>query len=62
MPAPIKDFNDLKFLQQKLKMEEEVRIATAAERKQRDEQADRDAGVFRKSVGNTQPLGSRSKK
>ena len=62
MPTPIKDFNDLKFLQQKLKAEEEVRLAEAAERKQLAEQADRDANVFRKSVGNIQPLVSPSKK
>lgn len=62
MQAPIKDFNDLKFLQQKLKAEEEVRLAEAAERKQRAEQAERDANVFRKNVGNIQPLVSPSKK
>ncbi|QRX82665.1 hypothetical protein [Glaciimonas sp. PAMC28666] len=62
MSAPIKDFNDLKFLQQKLKAEEEVRVAEAAARQLRAEQAERDANVFRKSVGNIQPLVSPSKK
>ncbi|KAF3999161.1 hypothetical protein [Glaciimonas immobilis] len=61
MTAPLKDFTDLKSLQQKLKAQEEVRIAEAAERKQRAEQADRDANVFRKSVGNIQPLTSKNK-
>ncbi|PUA19643.1 hypothetical protein [Glaciimonas sp. PCH181] len=63
MTAPLKDFNDLKSLQQKLKLQEEVRLAEAAERLRREQQADRDADTFRKNVGgNIQPLTSNKKK
>ena len=63
MTAPLKDFNDLKSLQQKLKLQEEVRLAEAAERLKRAQQADRDAETFRKNIGgNIQPLTSNKKK
>ena len=62
MTAPIKDFSDLKPLQQKLKVQQEVRVAEATERLQRAQQADRDADIFRKSVGNIQPLTPPAKK
>ncbi|MBC7490619.1 MAG: hypothetical protein H7240_12285 [Glaciimonas sp.] len=62
MIAPIKDFNDLKFLQQKLKIEEEVRLAEEAARQQHAKQADRDADTFRKSIGNIQSLTHPAKK
>ncbi|MQQ99489.1 hypothetical protein [Glaciimonas soli] len=56
MSAPLKDFNDLKSLQQKLKAQEEVRLAEAAERLKQEQEATRAADVFRKSVGQVQPL------
>ena len=62
MTAPIKDFNDLKSLQQKLKAQEEARQAEAAEREKQARQADRDADIFRKSIGNIQPLTPTTKK
>ena len=62
MATPIKDFNDLKSLQQKLKIQEEARQAEAAERQQREQQAGRDAEIFRKSIGNIQPLAPSAKK
>ncbi|MGS0743202.1 hypothetical protein ACVBEF_15440 [Glaciimonas sp. GG7] len=62
MTAPIKDFNDLKALQQKLKVQEEIRQAEAAERQKQAQQAERDADIFRKSIGNIQPLTPTTKK
>lgn len=62
MTTPIKDFNDLKSLQQKLKAQEATRQAEAAERQQREQQANRDADIFRKSIGNIQPLNPSAKK
>ncbi len=56
MSAPLKDFNDLKSLQQKLKAQEEVRLAETAERLKQEQEATRAADVFRKSVGQVQPL------
>lgn len=54
--AGIKDFGALKSLRKELKAQEEVRLATEAERVQREKEARLDADIFRKSIGDVAPL------
>ncbi|MDP5009085.1 MAG: hypothetical protein NWQ13_08925 [Glaciimonas sp.] len=56
MSTPLKDFNDLKTLQQTLKAQEEVRLAEAAARQKQEQEAALAADFFRKNVGTVQPL------
>lgn len=58
--ASIKQFSDLKALQRELKQEHERRQQEAAERKRLAQQAQRDADLFRKSIGDVAPLSSRN--
>jgi DNA-nicking Smr family endonuclease len=56
MAGPIKDFNALKSLRKELKAQDEARQAAAAERQRREQEAVRDADIFRSSIGNVKPL------
>jgi len=56
MAGPIKDFNALKSLRKELKTQDEARQAAAAERQRREQEAERDADIFRSSIGNVKPL------
>ena len=56
----IKQFSDLKALQRELKQEQERRKQEAAERKRLAQQAQRDADLFRRSIGDVAPLPSRN--
>jgi DNA-nicking Smr family endonuclease len=56
MPASIKDFASLKPLRQELKAQEEKRQAEAAERARREKEEQREANLFRRSIGNVAPL------
>lgn len=56
MAGPIKDFNALKSMRKELKAQEEARQAAAAESQRREQEAVRDADIFRSSVGNVKPL------
>ncbi|SDY10922.1 DNA-nicking endonuclease, Smr domain [Collimonas sp. OK242] len=56
MAGPIKDFNALKSMRKELKAQDEARQAAAAERQRREQEALRDADIFRSSIGNVKPL------
>ncbi|SFI04313.1 DNA-nicking endonuclease, Smr domain [Collimonas sp. OK307] len=56
MAGPIKDFNALKSMRKELKAQDEARQAAAAERLRREQEALRDADIFRSSIGNVKPL------
>lgn len=56
MSSPIKDFSALKSLRKDLKAQEEARQAADAERLRREKQAEVDANLFRRSVGDVAPL------
>ncbi|HWW04279.1 Smr/MutS family protein [Collimonas sp.] len=56
MAGPIKDFNALKSLRKELKTQDEARQAAAAERQRREQETERDADIFRSSIGNVKPL------
>jgi DNA-nicking Smr family endonuclease len=56
MAGPIKDFNALKSLRKELKAQDEARQVAAAERQRREQEAVRDADIFRSSIGNVKPL------
>jgi DNA-nicking Smr family endonuclease len=61
MPAPIKDFSALKSLHKNLKVQEEARQATEAERLRLEKIAQLEADLFRRSIGNVAPLTPRDK-
>lgn len=54
--ASIKDFSALKSLQSELKAQEEKRKAAEAERLRREQEAKREADLFRRSIGDVKPL------
>jgi DNA-nicking Smr family endonuclease len=56
MSAPIKDFTALKSLRKQLKEQEEARQAAEVERVRREKAAQRDAELFRRSIGEVAPL------
>lgn len=56
MSASLKNFADLKSLSQTLKVQEEVRKLAAAERQRQQLQAQREADLFRLSVGQVAPM------
>lgn len=56
MAGPIKDFSALKSLRKEIKAQDEARQAAAAETKRREQEARRDADIFRSSIGNVKPL------
>lgn len=56
MPAPLKDFSALKSLHARLKVEEETRAADAAERARRELERQREANLFRATVGEVKPI------
>lgn len=56
MAGPIKDFNALKSMRKELKAQDEARQAAAAERQRREQEALRNADIFRSSIGNVKPL------
>lgn len=61
MAGPFKDFSDLRKLRNALKEEEEKRKQAEAERLRREEEARRDADLFKKSIGEIKPLPSNGK-
>ena len=61
MSSPIKDFSALKSLRKDLKAQEEARQAADAERLRREKQAEVDADLFRRSVGDVAPLAAADK-
>ena len=61
MSGPIKDFSDLKTLRKELKAQEEARQQADAERRRREQDARRDADLFRHAVGEVKPLASAPK-
>lgn len=56
MSAPIKNFAALKSLQKDLKAQQEARAAAEAERVRLEQEAKRDANLFRSSIGDVAPL------
>ncbi|MBS0308874.1 MAG: Smr/MutS family protein [Proteobacteria bacterium] len=54
--ATIKDFAALKSLSKEIKAKEETRKAEEAGRKRREEEASREADLFRRSIGDIKPL------
>jgi DNA-nicking Smr family endonuclease len=56
MSASFKDFSDLKSLQKDLKVREEARAKAEAEQKKRAQIAEREANLFRQSIGEVAPL------
>ena len=56
MPQKLKNFSDLKSLQKDLKAQEETRKAAEAERVKQAAIAEREANLFRSSVGAVAPL------
>ncbi|MFC5474259.1 Smr/MutS family protein [Paraherbaspirillum soli] len=56
MSGPIKDFSALKSLRKDLKAQDEARQAAAAERQRREQEARREADLFRSSIGAVKPL------
>ncbi len=56
MAGPIKDFSDLRKLRNALKEQDEARRQAEAQRRQREQDAKRDAELFRRSVGEVAPL------
>jgi DNA-nicking Smr family endonuclease len=61
MSAPLKDFRELKSLRKDLKAQEETRQIAEAERVRRAQEAERDANLFRRSVGEVAPLAAADK-
>jgi DNA-nicking Smr family endonuclease len=59
MVSTIKDFAALKGLRKELKAQEEARAKAEVERRQREQEARRDADLFRKSIGDVKPLEDR---
>jgi DNA-nicking Smr family endonuclease len=60
MSSPLKDFAALKSLQKQLKAQEEERLAAAAEKQRREQEAKREVELFRRSIGNVAPLASKN--
>jgi DNA-nicking Smr family endonuclease len=56
MAGPIKDFSDLRKLRTALKAQEEARQEEQAKRRLREQEAKRDADLFRRSIGEVAPL------
>lgn len=56
MPDPLKDFASLKSLHKDLKKQEEARKLAEAERQRAEQQAQLEADLFRRSIGNVAPL------
>ncbi|MGN6390248.1 MAG: Smr/MutS family protein [Burkholderiaceae bacterium] len=56
MPASIKQFTDLKRLRDQLKAQDEARRAAEAERLRREVERQREADLFRRSIGEVNPL------
>ncbi|HEY8101205.1 MAG TPA: Smr/MutS family protein [Burkholderiaceae bacterium] len=56
MPNSIKDFAALKALSKQLKAQDEARKLAEAERQRREQEAQREAEVFRRSIGDVEPL------
>jgi DNA-nicking Smr family endonuclease len=54
--ASIKDFSALKSLRKDLKAQEEARQKAETERRVREQQAQQDADLFRRSIGSVAPL------
>ncbi|HZW23648.1 Smr/MutS family protein [Noviherbaspirillum sp.] len=61
MSGSIKDFAALKSLRASIKAQEEARKAAEEERQRREKESRRDAELFRRSVGNVQPLSPNGK-
>lgn len=59
--ASIKDFSALKSLHKELKAQEEKRKAAEAERLRREQEAKREADLFRRSIGDVKPLSPKDK-
>jgi DNA-nicking Smr family endonuclease len=59
--ASFKDFSDLKSLQKNLKAQEETRAAAEAEKKRLAAIAEREANLFRSSIGQVAPLAKNDK-
>jgi DNA-nicking Smr family endonuclease len=59
MSSTIKDFAALKGLRKDLKAQEEARQKAEAERIQREQEARRDADLFRRSIGDVKPMPDR---
>lgn len=56
MSAPLKDFNALTSLRQELKTQSETRQALAAERLREEQEKQREADLFQRSIGAIKPL------
>jgi DNA-nicking Smr family endonuclease len=61
MSDSIKDFAALKALSKQLKAQKETRLKAEVERKQREQEAQREAELFRRSIGDVTPLPSANK-
>ena len=61
MSAPIKDFSALKSLRKDLKARDEARREEEAERLRREQAAQVDADMFRRSIGDVAPLAPSNK-
>jgi DNA-nicking Smr family endonuclease len=61
MPASFKNFNELASLRKDLKAQEEARRIAEAERVQRAQEAERDANLFRHSIGAVAPIAPANK-
>ena len=61
MSAPLKDFAGLQSLQKNLKKQEEARRQAEAERLRAEKEAEREADLFRRSIGDVAPLKSPDK-
>lgn len=59
--TPVKNFADLKVLSKTLKQQEEQRKLAEAERLKRERETQREADLFRKSIGEVAPLPSHDK-
>lgn len=57
----LKDFGALKSLSKELKQKEEMRKAAEAERKRREQETQREADLFRRSIGEVKPLAAHGK-
>ncbi|MGZ3238157.1 MAG: Smr/MutS family protein [Burkholderiaceae bacterium] len=56
MSRSVKDFSALKPLRNELKAQDEARKLAEAERQRREQEAQREAEVFRRSIGDIKPL------
>lgn len=56
MPAPFKNFSALKSLHARLKAEEEARLAENTERARQEMERQREANLFRASIGDVKPI------